>query len=245
MPKSLREAKTAHRRFWADQRNRPYLYADVVFDDGSYKRCVEFDGNGIAIRLIGPNRTTAAFPELFGRTVSSFCPIRSFTNDQIHQWANISQRIMFAESYGQAILMANVALPPLLVDLMRTNRWVQPDEAVWKRTIPFLDGPVDLLDLDAMEFESQGHLADIHDDWMRQMRSDSNTPSKPLPWLDVSQSFFIAVNSIPGDDIGIALDFRNSDAENPRVVASKWKDNGCEWKLAVSTFRKFVEVTGM
>ena len=40
-----------------------------------------------------------------------------------------------------------------------------------------------------------------------------------LPWLDVEQAFNIAVNSRPGDDVAIALDYR-TDPSDPRVIGS-------------------------
>lgn len=245
MPSSTREAEAVFERFWAERKDRPYLYADVVFDDGSYRRYVEFDREGIATRFIGPDRKTDTYPELHQRTVVAFCPIRSFTEGQIHHWASFSERIKFADAHDKQILFAGITPPDFLIELMRSERWLNPGDSVWKRIIPFLDGPVELLNLDSIEQNSQGKTAGSPENYMREMRSDDSTPSKELPWLDVSQSFFIAVSAVPGDDIGVALDFRQSDPADPRVVACKWSDDGCEWKLAVSTFSEFVRQTGM
>lgn len=52
------------------------------------------------------------------------------------------------------------------------------------------------------------------------LRPGSTQPEPvELPWLDVEQAVFIAVNREPGADLGIALDDRTS-RDDPRVVAS-------------------------
>lgn len=50
-------------------------------------------------------------------------------------------------------------------------------------------------------------------------RGGSQETPVELPWLDVEQAFFIAVNRVPGDDVGLARDYR-TDAHDPRVVGS-------------------------
>lgn len=63
-----------------------------------------------------------------------------------------------------------------------------------------------------------------------------------LPWLDAEQAILIAVNRNPGDDVAIALDYRQ-DAVDPRIVASHWDKNvkGAPWEEIAPSFSAFVE----
>ena len=66
-----------------------------------------------------------------------------------------------------------------------------------------------------------------------------------LPWLDVELAFLVAVNRVPGDDVGIALDYR-TDRGDPRVVASDWgSGRRCVWREVTTTFTDFVRVLGL
>ncbi len=67
-----------------------------------------------------------------------------------------------------------------------------------------------------------------------------------LPWLDVELAVFVAVNRISGDDLGIVLDYR-SDAVDPRVVASDWREEpkGCFWREVSPCFSHFVHLLGL
>lgn len=75
---------------------------------------------------------------------------------------------------------------------------------------------------------------------LRLIKGSSNSDTIQLPWLDMSQAIFIAVNRVPGDDIAIALDYRLNSA-NPRIVASDWRDEagGCVWKEVYATSASF------
>lgn len=65
-----------------------------------------------------------------------------------------------------------------------------------------------------------------------------------LPWLDVEQAVFILVNRWPGDEQGIALDYRTSRTD-PRVVASDWETtHPCLWREVTPTFSAFVQQLG-
>jgi hypothetical protein len=66
-----------------------------------------------------------------------------------------------------------------------------------------------------------------------------------LPWRDVDLSFFVAVNRFPGDDVGIALDYRTG-VGNPRVIANDWgSGRECIWREVAPTFSSFVQALGL
>jgi hypothetical protein len=66
-----------------------------------------------------------------------------------------------------------------------------------------------------------------------------------LLWLDADRSLFVAVNRRPGDDVGIALDYRTN-VLDPRVVASDWgSGQACVWREVAPTFSDFVRILGL
>jgi len=148
-------------------------------------------------------------------------------------------------------LVNGLPLPKILVDLLEQNRWTHPGDDVINRLLPYLRYPIDFLgSVEAIRFESTGFLADDPgtSKIFREIRGAKNHGDINLPWRDVDLSFFVAVNRIPGDDIGIALDYR-TDWSNPRVIASNWKDNSTgsfiEWEKVAPTFSQFVELVGL
>ena len=139
-------------------------------------------------------------------------------------------------------------LPKLLVAMIQDGTWVHPAEDRLHELIPFLVDPVVfLVTCEAMVHESSGRLADNRRD-SRIFHIVSGRKVKApveLPWLDADRSVFIAVNRWPGDDVGIALDYR-TDAGDPRVVASDWgSGQGCIWREVVPTFSSFVRLLGL
>lgn len=139
-------------------------------------------------------------------------------------------------------------LPELLVELMRDGRWVHPGDARLREVIPFLVDPVVFLNtLEAMTFESRGHLADDpqSSDVFHEVRRSRVPEPVELPWLDADRAVFVAINRWPGDDVGIAMDYR-TDAGDPRVVASDWgSGQGCVWREVAPTFSSFVRLLGL
>ncbi len=247
MPSNAKEARIVTQRFWSTPMGgRAYLYADVFLDKGEYLRHVEFDGSGLAIR-VGMNTQTADCPELFGRHVIRWCPIRSFSEGQIYDWATASERMRFARHPRERITICGLHVPRLLLLLIETERWTHPGDDVIKEMIPFLDEPIDFLTLDQMEFESSGHLADNPDSSsvFHEMRGSETVHVPDLPWRDVSKSFFVAVNRNIGDDLGLALDFRDSDETDPRVIANDWGEGGCKWREVSPAFSDFVARIGL
>jgi hypothetical protein len=78
-------------------------------------------------------------------------------------------------------------------------------------------------------------------------RSSTSHEVIPLPWLDADLAILIAVNRVPGDDLGIALDLR-SGTTDPRVVASEWNNDPpcvCIWKEVAPAFSDFARLLGI
>jgi hypothetical protein len=139
-------------------------------------------------------------------------------------------------------------MPELLVALIRQGRWVHPGDARLRELIPFLIDPVDfLVSSEAMARESSGHLADDPrlSTVFHLIRGGRAAEPVELPWLDADRAFFVAVNRWPGDDVGIALDYRTG-ADDPRVVAGDWgSGQGCVWREVAPTFSEFVRLLGL
>jgi hypothetical protein len=139
-------------------------------------------------------------------------------------------------------------LPELLVALIRDGHWIHPGDALLRELIPFMVDPVVFLSTpEAMACESGGHLADDPRDSavFHIVRGSRVVGPVELPWLDADRSIFVAVNRWPGDDVGIALDYR-TDALDPRVVASDWgSGQGCVWREVAPTFSTFVRLLGL
>ena len=135
-------------------------------------------------------------------------------------------------------------LPDLLVSLIQNGRWVHPGDDQLRETIPFFGEPVDFLQsVESMQGESSGFLADdpAMSTVFHEVRGSKTIGPVELPWLDVELAVFIAVNRFPGDDIGIALDYR-TESNDPRVVANDWGANrGCIWREAAPSFSTFVQ----
>jgi hypothetical protein len=138
-------------------------------------------------------------------------------------------------------------IPRLLLALMQQGQWRHPGDAVLREIIPFFREPVDFIaNIEEMSQESSGHLEDTEEDLFHERRSSKDPRARALPWRDLDQSFLIAVNREPGDDIAIALDFRSA-VEDPQVVANNWHTGirGCVWQLVSPTFSDFVRRCGL
>jgi len=139
-------------------------------------------------------------------------------------------------------------LPELLIALIRDGHWVHPGDARLRELIPFMVDPVVFLSTpERMAFESVGRLAD--DPQLSALfqiaRGCRVAEPVELPWLDADRSLFVAVCRWPGDDVGIALDYR-TDALDPRVVVSDWgSGQACMWREVAPTFSGFVRLLGL
>jgi hypothetical protein len=140
-------------------------------------------------------------------------------------------------------------LPPLLVALLEQNRWHHPGDDVIRKLIPFLREPVDFLKPERLRWsESQCFIADDPrlSPIFHEVRGSQQRTPVHLPWLDIEHALFIAENRVPGDDVGIALDYRTN-MRDPRVVASDWWSGpgGCLWQEVAPTFSQFVQQLGL
>lgn len=65
---------------------------------------------------------------------------------------------------------------------------------------------------------------------------------RELPWADVEKLIFIVVNERPGDDVGIALDYRTG-IDTPRVIGMDWHSGkNCIYREISQSFEEFVEL---
>lgn len=131
-------------------------------------------------------------------------------------------------------------IPSKLIELIESDKWKHPSNEILNKVIPFFKYDVIFLDtVEKMERESYGQ------DLALEVLYEKNG-AESLPWRDLDLSFFIAVCKSPGDDIGIALDFRTS-MENPRVIGNNWHTDleGSPWEEISFTFDEFVDRIGI
>lgn len=130
-------------------------------------------------------------------------------------------------------------VPELLIDMLGDGRWGHPGIDAIKRVMPFMADPlVFLSSLDVMERESRVEVAC---EALRIHRGSCTTQRSQLPWLDIENAFFVAINEQLGDDVAVALDYR-LDSSVPRVVASEYDDNsGYSWRFVATSFADLVQ----
>ena len=140
-------------------------------------------------------------------------------------------------------------LPKLFTQLVREGLWQHPGDDVLKAIIPFaIDPLVFLNDISDIERETSGLLRHSDDPRISRgfylSRGSRESSSIELPWLDVEKAVLIAVNRHLGDDVAIALDYRES-TDDPRVVASHWETQVTPWQAPWGeisrSFSSFVE----
>jgi hypothetical protein len=136
-------------------------------------------------------------------------------------------------------------LPPLLIELLKQDKWQHPGEKVIREVIPFLLDPVIFIEAENMHRQSTKYL-EIMERWsFHAISGAKSTIPVELPWLDIDRAVLIAANKQIGDDVAIALDYRTS-VDNPRVVASDWHNNKQHlWREVTPTFSDFVERIGI
>lgn len=145
-----------------------------------------------------------------------------------------------------------LVLPALLAELLASGRWRHPGDEVLHAALPWFEDPVDFLSTtDRMERESR--FLDMCADDERGSRMLHVTRGSVvgkiwLPWLDAEAAVLIAVNRHPGDDVAIALDYRN-DAKDPAVVASDpwtWTyPSAYLWRPVAPAFAAFAAMLGI
>ncbi|MEV6173054.1 hypothetical protein AB0L99_33200 [Streptomyces sp. NPDC051954] len=153
-------------------------------------------------------------------------------------------------SVMEHVMVRGLTLPARLMTLLDQGRWRHPGDAGMARLIPWFESPLDLLaNTDQMEresrsldtFDDEPYSAFLHVAW----GSSRETPVE-LPWLDVEQEFFIAVNRVLGDDVALALDYR-TDPADPRGVGSYVSTNLVvyKWRVVTPMFSAFVAASSL
>lgn len=134
-------------------------------------------------------------------------------------------------------------IPIMLRTLIETGHWQHPGDDVLRQLMPRLVDPVDF-----RNWVPQNTVADEIASFLPRdletfkLYRNSDDRQLPLPWLNADQAVFIAVNRIPGDDVAIALEYRDS-ADEPTVVASSWpEDKHLEWFEVAESFDSFVRL---
>lgn len=75
----------------------------------------------------------------------------------------------------------------------------------------------------------------------------SSIAARGLPWIDVEKTLFIIINKWPGDDVGIALDYRTG-LDHPRVIGGDWDTQdgrGIVYREITPDFPGFVKLLGL
>jgi len=139
----------------------------------------------------------------------------------------------------------NLPLPDLLIHLINENKWKHPGNDVMKKTIPFFHEEIDFLFTET-EFKLENSSLYLEDEIFFCFDSKKSKLANNLPYLASDLSILIAVNKIPGDDLGIALDYRTSFL-NPRIIANNWHSGirGCPWIEISPTFEAFIKNIGL
>lgn len=138
-------------------------------------------------------------------------------------------------------------LPSTLIELIESGRWVHPSDQVMLSKIPFIRDPLVFLgSKENMIFESGPLMSpDEAENKMFSEYRGSVFDKRDLPWIDVEKTLFIICNKWPGDDVGIALDYRTGN-ESPRVVGGDWHSGeGCIYREISPSFDRFVEYLGL
>ncbi|WP_331771591.1 hypothetical protein OG948_49280 (plasmid) [Embleya sp. NBC_00888] len=142
------------------------------------------------------------------------------------------------------------ALPGPLVDLLAAGGWRHPGDEVMREVVPWIEEPLHF-PADVAEMRRESRSLDFFADderssaLFREVRG-SVVGSVDLPWLDVEQAVLIVVNRRPGEDVAIALDYRE-DAEDPRVVGSDFRADRhvCAWRIVAPTLTDFAQRLGL
>lgn len=137
-------------------------------------------------------------------------------------------------------------LPQKLVEMIGSGRWVHPGDDVMLTKVPFIRDPLVFLDTkDKMLFESGPLMRpdEIENEMFCEYRG-SVVGKRALPWIDVEQTLFVICNKWPGDDVGIALDYRIG--KSPRVVGSDcYSSKNSVYREISPSFDAFVQLLGL
>ena len=140
-------------------------------------------------------------------------------------------------------------IPQTLLKLIEDGTWVQPSDEKIEQIAPCFRGEeLDFcLTKESIIHNSNHELVngEVIDNYFREYTGSKHNPENSSKWRDVEKSIVIAVNRHPGDDIAIALDYRQS-KDDPKVIGSDWTDdeNGIQWKIISNTMTQFLEKLG-
>ena len=140
-------------------------------------------------------------------------------------------------------------IPKLLRPLIYTNRWLHPGHDKLKEAVPFIRDPIEFpgpnysMDFSSLSLSGQ---EEPESHMFFEYRSTKTCDNRDLPWIDIDLSIFVVVNKIPGDDVGLVMDYRTNH-DDPRVVGNDWhsKHNGCIWREVAPSFTSFCELLGI
>jgi hypothetical protein len=144
------------------------------------------------------------------------------------------------------ILRRDLPLPQLLIEMIEAGRWVHPGDDVMLAEVPFIRDPLVFLGTKA-SMVGCGPLMgpdEVEQGLFSEYRG-SMIGERDLPWIDVEKALFIICNRVPGDDVGIALDYRTG-INSPRVIGGDWcLGSGCVYRQISPAFDAFVEMLGL
>ena len=129
-----------------------------------------------------------------------------------------------------------------IAKLIDRGDWLLVDSQAISACFSEPEDPVSLLrSLEAMDRNTRGLVRVPGNSY-----SSRDDPARGDPsWVDIDRALVVAVNSIPGDDVAIAVDFRSDHA---RVVATRWAESpNCryEWVEIAPSFDDFLEALGL
>ena len=139
-------------------------------------------------------------------------------------------------------------LPALLESMIESGTWRHPGADVLRRAIPFITDPLIILKtFDHMLSESGPLMGKdaIEEERFSEYRG-SRVAKRELPWIDVEKTLFIMCNEIAGDDVGIALDYRE-DLVEPRVIGGDWHSQPGKlvYHTVATSFAEFAMMIGL
>jgi len=144
-------------------------------------------------------------------------------------------------------LRHKLPLPTKLIEMLESGKWVHPGNSIMQEKIPFIRDPVVFLNSkDSMLCHSVPLMGpeEIENERFSEYRG-SAIGKRDLPWIDVEQTLVIICNQWPGDDVGIALDYR-VEIDTPRVVGGDWhSETHLVYREIAPTFDRFVDLLGL
>lgn len=137
-------------------------------------------------------------------------------------------------------------LPDLLVELIRTGRWAHPGAAKLRAAVPCIEDELVFLGSEQIPGTRAWALMgpEEHENAMFAEYRSSRAEPRDLPWIDVEMKLFVMCNKVPGDDCGVALDYRTGLAR-PRVIASDWSAGRLRYREIAPSIEGLVETLGI